>query len=158
MPIPRKFTNWFLAIVVLAAALTYLCDFLYLRLKMANKNSTEAFGSVQFFPATQLKNGKLDIYIESPQTETCVHALFPHYGYNPCWYAKRNQVHVVAQRIESSAGVPAGILRAQLTPRPKIMAGPNKSTKATQSTVRAADISSRQHLRRQDAGRDADAT
>jgi hypothetical protein len=119
VPIPRKFTNWFLAIVVLAAALTYLCDFLYLGLKMANKNSTEAFGTIQFFPATQLKNGKLDIYIESPQTETCVHALFPHYGYNPCWYAKRNQVHVVAQRIksESSAGVPAGNLRAQIRPR-----------------------------------------
>jgi hypothetical protein len=83
--------------VAAAAGLTYISDFLYLRLKMANKNSTEAFGSVQFFPATQLKNGKLDIYIESPQTETCVHTLFPHYGYNPCWYAKRNQVHVVAQ-------------------------------------------------------------
>ncbi len=99
----RKFTNWLLAIVVLAAGLTYLCDFLYLRLKMANKNSNEAFGSVQYFPATQLKNGKLDIYIESPQTETCVHALFPHYGYNPCWYAKRNQVHVVAQLFEPAS-------------------------------------------------------
>jgi hypothetical protein len=97
VPRSRKFTNWFLAIVVLATGLTYICDYLYVRYKMAGANSSEAFGSVQFFPATQLKNGKLDIYIESPQTETCVHALFPHYGYNPCWYAKRNQVHVVAQ-------------------------------------------------------------
>lgn len=97
VPRSRKFTNWFLAIAVLATLLTYVCDYLYVRYKMAGANSSEAFGSVQFFPATQLKNGKLDIYIESPQTETCVHALFPHYGYNPCWYAKRNQVHVVAQ-------------------------------------------------------------
>lgn len=97
MPRSRKFTNWFLGIVVLATGLTYVGDYLYVRYKMAGANSSEAFGSVQFFPATQLKNGKLDIYIESPQTETCVHALFPHYGYNPCWYAKRNQVHVVAQ-------------------------------------------------------------
>ena|ERR1700690_2510576 len=113
--------------VVLAAGLTYICDFLYLRLKMANKNSTQAFGTVQFFPATQLKNGKLDIYIESPQTETCVHTLFPHYGYNPCWYAKRNQVHVVAQTtkpatfwdegVKRTAGVPAGILRRQMYPK-----------------------------------------
>jgi hypothetical protein len=154
VPRPRKYTNWFLAIAVLAAGLTYLCDFIYLRLKMANKSSNEAFGSVQFFPATQLKNGKLDIYIESPQTETCVHTLFPHYGYNPCWYAKRNQVHVVA----SSDGVYAGILRAQLTPRPQLTRGPNKSTNTTQLTVRAADISARRHPRSQDAGRDAGAT
>jgi hypothetical protein len=97
VPRSRKFTNWFLAVVVLTTGLTYVCDYLYIRYKMAGGNASEAFGSVQFFPATQLKNGKLDIYIESPQTETCVHALFPHYGYNPCWYAKRNQVHVVAQ-------------------------------------------------------------
>lgn len=88
-----------------AAGLAYICDFLYLRLKMADKNSAQAFGSVQFYPATKLKNGKLDIYIESPQTETCVHTLFPHYGYNPCWYAKRNQVHVVAQLVAPDSGL-----------------------------------------------------
>jgi hypothetical protein len=97
MGIPRKFTKWFVAIVLLATGLTYICDSLYIGHKISSGNSADALGSVQFYPATQLKNGKLDIYIESPQTETCVHALFPHYGYNPCWYAKRNQVHVVAQ-------------------------------------------------------------
>ena len=97
MAIPRKFTKWCVAIVLLATGLTYICDSLYIGHKISSGNSADALGSVQFYPATQLKNGKLDIYIESPQTETCVHALFPHYGYNPCWYAKRNQVHVVAQ-------------------------------------------------------------
>jgi hypothetical protein len=102
MAIPRKFTKWFVAIVLLATGLTYICDSLYIGHKMSSGNSADALGSVQFYPATQLKNGKLDIYIESPQTETCVHALFPHYGYNPCWYAKRNQVHVVAQLAPAS--------------------------------------------------------
>jgi hypothetical protein len=95
----RAIAGWTLAVAALAAGLAYICDFLYIRRKMTGANSSEAFGNVQFYPATKLKNGKLDIYLESPENEVCIHALFPHYGYNPCWYAKRNTVHVVAQQI-----------------------------------------------------------
>ena len=95
----RVIAAWTLAVAALAAGLAYISDSLYVRHKLAGPNSSEAFGNVQFYPATKLKNGKLDIYLESPQNEVCVHALFPHYGYNPCWYAKRNTVHVIADRI-----------------------------------------------------------
>jgi len=95
----RAIAGWTLAVAALAAGLAYICDSLYIRHKMAGANSSEAFGTVQFYPATKLKNGKLDIYLESPENEVCIHALFPHYGYNPCWYAKRNTVHVVAQQV-----------------------------------------------------------
>ena len=122
----------------MVTGLTYICDSLYIGHKMSSGNSGDALGSVQFYPATKLKNGKLDIYIESPQTETCVHALFPHYGYNPCWYAKRNPVHVIAQRIKSTAGVSAGILRTQLKPMPQLTDGLKTSTKAMQSNMWAA--------------------
>ena len=100
---------WALAVAAVILGLTYIADAIYIHHKMSAANSAGAFGSVQFYNATQLKNGKLDIYLESPQTETCVHSLFPHYGYNPCWYAQRNPVHVIARNREGR-----GIGRATL--------------------------------------------
>ena len=95
----RVVTGWALGIFALIAGVAYICDSIYFQHEMKSANSADAFGSVEFYPATKLKNGKLDIYTESPGNEICVHALFPHNGYNPCWYAKRNPVHVVAEEI-----------------------------------------------------------
>jgi len=88
-----------LAIAALAVALVYICDSLYLRFVLGGANSPAAVGSVQYYPAAQQKNGTVQIYFESPQTESCVHALFPHYGYNPCWYAKRKTVRLMGRGI-----------------------------------------------------------
>lgn len=96
----RVIAGWTLGIAALIAGVAYICDSLYFQRQMKSANSADAFGNVQFYPATKLKSGKLDIYLESPENEVCVHALFPHNGYNPCWYAKRNPVHVVAGNVE----------------------------------------------------------
>jgi len=88
-----------LAIAALAVALVYVCDSLYLRFILGGPSSAAAVGSVQYYPAAQQKNGTVQIYFESPQTESCVHALFPHYGYNPCWYAKRKTVRLMGRGI-----------------------------------------------------------
>ena len=92
----RSIAGWVLAALVIAAGIAYLGDSLYIRHKVAGSNSAAALGNVRFYYATKLKNGKLNIYQDSPQTEVCVHALFPHYGYKPCWFASRNTVRVVA--------------------------------------------------------------
>lgn len=89
--------GWTLGVLAIATGIAYVCDSLYIRHEVAGANSPAAFGNVQFYHATKLKNGKLDIYLESPENEVCVHALFPHYGYNPCWYASRHTVRVVAR-------------------------------------------------------------
>ncbi len=37
------------------------------------------------------KNGKTEYQVDAQNPEqivTCVHSLFPHYGYSPCWYVK----------------------------------------------------------------------
>ena len=37
------------------------------------------------------KSGKTEYEVDAQnpeQTITCVHALFPHRGYSPCWYVK----------------------------------------------------------------------
>jgi hypothetical protein len=47
-----------------------------------------ALGAVVVRPyyAVPLKDGKTEIMMLSPETRPCVHALFPHFGYTPCWY------------------------------------------------------------------------
>jgi hypothetical protein len=51
---------------------------------------------VTFYVATPLKNGKLDIFYDQPQTEVCVYSLLPHAGYRPCWYAARQTVRTIS--------------------------------------------------------------
>ena len=90
----RSIAGWVFMGLAVAAALAYLGDSLYIRREMAN--SAAALGRVRFYYATKLENGKVDIYLDSPQSEVCVRELFPHYGYRPCWYASRNTVRDVA--------------------------------------------------------------
>src|SRR6516165_6059922 len=86
----RSIAGWVLGALLIAAALAYLGDSLYIRHKVASATSA-GLGNVRFYYATRLKNGKLNIYQDSPQNEVCVHALFPHYGYKPCWFASRTR-------------------------------------------------------------------
>lgn len=81
--------------VILLPAVLYLCDSISIHYKIAYKGSSAALGTVQFFPAAELKNGRIEVYYDSPQTEACTHSLFPQLGYPPCWYANRTTVHVI---------------------------------------------------------------
>jgi hypothetical protein len=84
------------AVAVLASlALVYVCDYGILRFRMSRNNGADALGTVTSYYATALKNGKQQIFTDQPQTETCVHSLFPHSGMRPCWYASRNSVKTI---------------------------------------------------------------
>ena len=54
-----------------------------------SSNPGMALGSVTYYYASALKDGKAEVYFDQPQTEVCVHSLFPHSGHSPCWYASR---------------------------------------------------------------------
>ena len=95
MRIVWSIAGWLLGTLLIAAGMAYLGDSLYIRHEVAGANSAAAFGNVRFYYATKLRNGKYTLYQDSPQNEVCVHALFPHYGYKPCWFASRNTVRVV---------------------------------------------------------------
>ena len=41
------------------------------------------------------KFNKIDYERTDPVTERCVYSLFPHFGYNPCWYLTRHTVRVI---------------------------------------------------------------
>jgi hypothetical protein len=52
----------------------------------------QPFGSVVVsrYDAIPQKNGKTEFVFEQPTTQPCVHALFPHSGYQTCWYLSRH--------------------------------------------------------------------
>jgi hypothetical protein len=81
-----------LIVAVLSLCILYLCDYLSVWYRIAKTG--EPFGAVkvQRYYAVQKKNGKPDFYFLEPETQVCVHSLFPHLGYSPCWYANRKKV------------------------------------------------------------------
>ncbi len=85
--------------LLLAAALSilgvYVSDYAWIEYRIGHDTAGQAFGSVTFYYATPLKSGRTEIFYDQPQTEICVHALFPHAGYRSCWYAARSQVRTV---------------------------------------------------------------
>ena len=68
------------AALIVAGALVvlYLADYALLRHKMSNPDQTVAYGTITSFYGTATKGGKMEIFTDQPQTETCVHSLFPH--------------------------------------------------------------------------------
>lgn len=81
-------------LVVALASIVYAGDYALVRVRVANPKMGNAFDSVQVVRllAIPLKSGKVDYELDATQPEvtvTCVRALFPHLGYQPCWYVRR---------------------------------------------------------------------
>ena len=89
-----------LTAVAIVPIVVYLADALAVRLRMP-------LDEVTVYDATTLKNGKVEIFWDTPQREVCVRALFPHLGHAPCWYVRRRTV-----RLAAAAGRVMGTLPA----------------------------------------------
>jgi hypothetical protein len=76
------------ALILLAAV--YCGDYLWVRYPFPG--GRQAFGkiTVQRYDAISEKNNRTEYVFEDPVTLTCVHSLFPHFGYRPCWYLSRH--------------------------------------------------------------------
>ncbi|HTV60915.1 MAG TPA: hypothetical protein VMJ93_18725 [Verrucomicrobiae bacterium] len=85
----RSFLLRALAILAALFAAIYILDTAIVSHKAAT-NKAAAFGSVQVYLATPTKGSRLEIFTDQPESVTCVHALFPHYGDSPCWYVSRH--------------------------------------------------------------------
>lgn len=82
-----------LGALLLLALVVYATDFVVLRLRMRYSTPTMPFEMMTRarLLAIPEKSGKTDYELDEVQpteTLTCVHALFPHYGDQPCWYMK----------------------------------------------------------------------
>jgi len=75
-----------LVIVATLPFAVYVGDALVLQYRLGRGSGSEA---ITVYFATRLKNGKLEIFTDRPQTEVCARAVFPHFGYRPCWYVRR---------------------------------------------------------------------
>jgi hypothetical protein len=84
----RLFMLAALFLSVLSAA-AYVGDSCALRYKIAGNRAPYGSVNVQLYYSMLQKDGKTEIIPGETQTQTCVHALFPHMGYGPCWYASR---------------------------------------------------------------------
>jgi len=76
-----------LAAVVIVPAILYISDALVLRYRLGRGGGRD---TITVYFATRLKNGKLEVFTDRPQTEVCGQALFPHFGLRPCWYVRRS--------------------------------------------------------------------
>jgi len=83
-------------VVLVSLVGVYASDYVWIQYRLGHAVGTDALGTVTFYYATPLKNGKLDIFYNQPQTEVCIYAIFPHAGYRPCWYAARDTVRTIS--------------------------------------------------------------
>jgi len=72
------------------AALVYGGDYLLLRYRVAAKRNGFGSVTVRSYYAVQEKNNRTEYIFKGTEDQTCVHALFAHLGYAPCWYLSRH--------------------------------------------------------------------
>jgi hypothetical protein len=78
---------------LVAAIVLYAGDYAVLKARGASGLDT-----VNIIIGTPMKDGRVQIFTGDNQTQTCVRSLFPHLGYNPCWYVKQNATQLVERR------------------------------------------------------------
>lgn len=66
-------------------AIVFLADGLSLRFRRQPLGSV----TVQRYYALHKNKQKTTFMFAEPEAQTCVRALFPHWGYPPCWYLRR---------------------------------------------------------------------
>lgn len=72
------------------AILTFGVDFGLFRLRVASDRDPYGSVVVSHYYAVLQKNGKTQFIFDPPAPQTCVNALYPHAGMQPCWYLRRH--------------------------------------------------------------------
>jgi hypothetical protein len=85
------------ALVLLALALGLMYGGDYLRIRYRIWKNRDPFGEVTIQPyyAVHQKNGKTEYDFAPSEVDTCVHSIFPHFGYSPCWYVSRHRERAI---------------------------------------------------------------
>lgn len=75
---------------VILALLTYVGDYVSVRYRISKGRAQFSTVTIQPYYAIHEKSGKTEYDFAEPQSQVCIHSLFPHFGYSPCWYVKRH--------------------------------------------------------------------
>jgi hypothetical protein len=88
----------FLLMIVIFASviLAFGTDYLIFRYRVFRNRGPFGSVTVQVYYAIQEKNSRTEYVYKSTEQEACVHSLFGHSGYLPCWYARRHTERAVA--------------------------------------------------------------
>lgn len=79
-----------LSVLLGVTLVSYAVDYVTFRYRLAANRQPFGQFTVNSYDAVQQKNGKTEFIFNPPQQQTCVHALFPHSGFVPCWYLQRH--------------------------------------------------------------------
>ena len=90
---PRKLFKRILIDTAAAFAVLYVSDYVSVRIRAMHAKAADPFESIKSLRVLTIpeKNGKTEYEVDAQNPEqsvTCVHSLFPHDGYSPCWYVK----------------------------------------------------------------------
>jgi hypothetical protein len=86
----RKIFLGLILLILGTAILTFGVDFGLFRLRVASNRDPYGAVVVSHYYAVLQKNGKTQFIFDPPAPETCVNALYPHAGMQPCWYLRRH--------------------------------------------------------------------
>ena len=84
-----------LGIILGGLAVLYVADYLSARFRLPGNRQTLQSVQIQPMWAIKTKNGRIDYSLGDSQTVTCLVSLFPHLGYQPCWYLRRHRNPVI---------------------------------------------------------------
>jgi hypothetical protein len=94
--------KWIGAVLFALAGLVYAGDFVWFEFRIHNAKPNDPLETVTFFYATGVKGGKVEVFYDQPQTQICVHSIFPHQGYKPCWRFNRSHVQLISLMIPAA--------------------------------------------------------
>jgi hypothetical protein len=90
----RAYLNRIALALVLLLAIAYGYDYASVRWRMRAQKPGDPFDVVTYphLLAIPQKGNKVDYEIDAQApmiSDPCVHSLFPHFGYAPCWIVRR---------------------------------------------------------------------
>lgn len=80
---------------VLAVILVYAADAAWVWLQIRKHRDPTRNVQVNVMLAIPLKNNRIEFAPGDTETQSCVRALFPHLGLEPCWYLERHTRKVI---------------------------------------------------------------
>ena len=87
-----RILKWTGVALLASLALLWVGDYVSVQHRTAHKTSSDPVETIRVRPvyAIARKDGKDEFDFGDPQIQTCIHSLFPHLGYSPCWYVVRH--------------------------------------------------------------------
>jgi hypothetical protein len=77
------------AVAILLLAVAYSGDYLSVRYRIPKSRNPYGVVRIRQSYAVTMKDGKTEYLFDPPADQPCLHSLFPHFGYPPCWYLQR---------------------------------------------------------------------